>query len=670
MNTAVLLQLARPPGAVASSTEALAHVPAGAAETLLWLQPPADDAQLARADLARDGRFEALGEVHAMGSAPLWRANPSARPLWLAAIHQLPMLLDLAQAWVVRRESADLAAWARIARSWLAVMGTGELAGGDAQVEAKRIEHCVTALLLLRRGGGLRQLPPRLVLCLVDRLAGEAEYLLSRLNQAGRQRSSQLYAAYLATGLLGPCLAARSRARAWAHAAQVRELLAASVLADFGADGVHGQGAAQLHRPALLMALSFVALARALDHPLPQALHRRLRAALEFSLWTTLPDGAVALANDGEAASNRPLLATGAALYLLPHLDHVATGGRRGEAPEGLGRHFAQAGYVALRDGWHDEAGAQHLFCDCPVLGAGSRSGEERFSLSYSIAGHQVLVDTGGDTVTIDGRTPARQGAAPRRSGRRGAPWQTPAVELPPALVRLGTRSALLRAGAPTDPRQPAHTRCLAYVMRQYVLLVDRVQAGDGARHEACFTLQFAADWQDRIVAEEDGGRAAVLRGVSQHASSDWRLLLDVPAAHLHLGSEWLPRRNGRRQPAPCLRATQEFRAEAFFACAIAPQASGCAVHALAARHGAGRSVLTVTGESAGRPFVDRLVVHWQEPGLVIRPDYHGRAGLALERRVDGVLEHLMLAEAGEWFSRLRPVHAGRMADAAGDLEW
>jgi hypothetical protein len=236
--------------------------------------------------------------------------------------------------------------------------------------------------------------------------------------------------------------------------------------------------------------------------------------------------------------------------------------------------------------------------------------------------------------------------------------------------VRLGTRSALLRAGAPKDASGPAHTRCLAYVMRQYVLLVDRVQASDGAVHEACFTLQLAAEWQDRIVAEEDGGRGAVLRGVSPRPSSDWRLLLDAPAARLHLGSEWLQRTHGRPQPAPCLRATQDFRDEAFFACAMAPQADGCAVHALDARHGAGRSVLTVTGESAGRAFVDRLVVHWQEPGLLIRPDYHTRAGLALERRVDGTLQHLMLAETGEWFTSLRPVHASRVPDAAGDLEW
>jgi hypothetical protein len=105
-------------------------------------------------------------------------------------------------------------------------------------------------------------------------------------------------------------------------------------------------------------------------------------------------------------------------------------------------------------------------------------------------------------------------------------------------------------------------------------------------------------------------------------------------------------------------------------AAAIGPHDSDFAIHGLEARHGAGRSVVCVNGESGGEPFADRLVVHWQEPGLVMRADYLARAAFALERRAGGRLQHLLLAEADDWFSCLRPVHAPQAPDAAGDLEW
>ena len=138
---------------------------------------------------------------------------------------------------------------------------------------------------------------------------------------------------------------------------------------------------------------------------------------------------------------------------------------------------------------------------------------------------------------------------------------------------------------------------------------------------------------------------------------------LDAPGAEVDLSA-------GDAQAGPRLRARQDFRGETFFAAAIGPQGSAFAIHGLEARHGAGRSVLCVTGEHEGEAFVDRLVVHWHEPGLVMRGDYLARAAIALERRSAGKLQHLLLAQAADWFSCLHPVHAPRAPDAAGDLEW
>jgi hypothetical protein len=152
----------------------LRRMPAAAARALLRMQPAADAGHLRRADLAREGKFEAVGEVHALGLAPRWLHNPSKDAEWLIAVHKLSMLVDLAQAWRLRRDPQDVAAWCRIVDGWLMDMGTGELATSDAQVEAKRVEHCIVSLLLLQQSSGLDLVPASLIHGLMLRIADEA----------------------------------------------------------------------------------------------------------------------------------------------------------------------------------------------------------------------------------------------------------------------------------------------------------------------------------------------------------------------------------------------------------------------------------------------------------------------------------------------------------------
>ena len=602
MNGTALRQLAwrALPRAMPAPGGGLAHVNAGAAETLLWLQPPVDAGQLARARLARSGLV--------------------AGPAWT-------MLLDLAQAWTAQRAPEDLAAWTRIAEACV----SAPPARDSAQAEAARVVDVTIALLALRRGGALQQLPPALLPALLDRIGSEVDQILRKLKPAGSERSWQLYAAYLAAGVLGPCMPRRGRSLAAMLAKQARELLVANLLADFRADGSHCERSPQRHRATLHTALSFVALARALDDALPPAMHARLRAALDYSLWSTLPDGGIP-GGHADAAPHRALLALGAALYWLPSLEFAASGGGRGEPPDPLTRHFADAGRVVARSSWHD-AQAQHLFHDC----RGTAAGGNGLAFCYTIAGRRVVVD------------PVLE-----RPLRSAAPTAPP-------LVRAGRHSLVVRSSAAAE-RGVTHSRCLAYVLHRYVLVVDRFHAPDGSAHPASLSLQFATDWQDRIGLHQEA-RGALLRGMAPRPCADWQVLLDAPDAQVELAES-------RGEAGPCLRARQDFRGETFLAAAIGPHGSALALHALEARHGAGRSVLCVSGESEGESFVDRLVVHWHEPGLVMRPDYLARAALALERRCAGKLQHLLLAQAGDWFSCLHPVHAPGAPDAAGDLEW
>ena len=104
----------------------------------------------------------------------------------------------------------------------------------------------------------------------------------------------------------------------------------------------------------------------------------------------------------------------------------------------------------------------------------------------------------------------------------------------------------------------------------------------------------------------------------------------------------------GVKQAAPRLQARRMLTAEAFWSCVIAPEAGDFSVTDLRVRHGEGCTIATVTGETSGRRFVDRLLVHWEQPGLVVRPDYQALAPVVLERRIDGALAHLLVVGAEE----------------------
>jgi hypothetical protein len=702
---------ARTPGGPGSADEpaSVARIPARAAQALLRLQPPADAGHLRRAELARSGRFEAVGEVHAIGAPPRWLHNPSRDPEWLIAVHKLPMLVDLAHAWRLRRDARDVAAWCRIVDEWLTGMGTGELACSDAQVEAKRIEHCIVSLLLLQETGALELVPADLVRGLLHRIAEEAGYLLAHLKPSRNHRTFQLYAAFLAGSLVGPCLPGAAALVAAAQEGVARELLVQNLLADFGPDGVHCELSTHYHQITLEAALGFVAIARGLAIQLPAALHERLRAALAFSAWITLPDGEIPLINDSDNGFHQPLLALGAELYDSRTLAFVASAGNCGVPPQALSHHFHDAGYLVMRDTWSagaGDAGPQHLFYDCARLGAGSHAHYDLFSFCYTVAGRQVVVDPGRytydpepgadgidwrhrfkrtaahNTVCIDGRdqtrylSKARKPAAGlhRLDRERVAPGGSkhgPAVEVGNATVTLGARSALVCASAISREYTPVHTRCLAYVLRQYVLVIDRVHAEDGQRHQASFHLQFAAEWQDRIaLTRSDRGVELAAHAAGDDERVAWRLLLDAPGAEVELGRGLVSKAYGHKQPAPCLDARRELRDEAFWTCVVAPEGSACTVTGLQVRHGEGCSIATVTGTSFGRPFVDRLLVHWNEGGLVIRPDYHLRASMVLERRVGGALDHLLAAGVDDWFTQLTPAQGRLAPDAEGKLEW
>ncbi|MEY2690125.1 MAG: hypothetical protein RL375_4325 [Pseudomonadota bacterium] len=645
----------------------------------LHAEPGADTLERARGLL--QGTYRLVGVAHRVASDIDWRANPSADAEWLIALHKLPMLVDLAQAWRSSGDRRYLDTWAGLAGAWLERMGTGELSCSDAQVEAKRIEHCILALALLHDSQGLAEVPAALLAALRDRLADEAAYVLGHLKPARNHRTFQLYAVVLAGLALGPSRADdAARRRAAEQAALATDLLCANLLNDFGPDGVHCELSTHYHQITLETALGFVAVCRAAGVTLPEALDTRLRAALAYASWITLPDGEIPLINDSDTGDHRPMLALGARLYGDALAEFVASAGQRGEPARATSRHFDAAGYVIMRDRWgHDSASAataQHVFHDCAGLGAGSHAHYDLFSFCWTVGGQQVVVDPGRysynaepdaqgidwrhrfkrtgahNTVCIDGLdqtrylSKARQPAAGLHKLDRsrlapGASKHGPAVQVIAPLVHLGAHSDVVLASARSHEYEPVHTRCLVFMQHQYLLVIDQVTSHDGQAHDATLHLQLAAPWLGCVATEAQAG------GLSCRAPG-WQIVLQAPGAATQLGSAWVSRTYGDKQPAPQFAARSRFTGQTSFATLLAPHTDALHITSMHTELGSQRAQVLVHGQCQGVAFTDSVELDWPVDPAARNGGGARPGGYRLERRQAGRCVNQMASAAAE----------------------
>lgn len=633
--------------------------------------PAASAAQLANADALLEGRFCAVGECFALGARFSWTLNPSRDKEWQIAHHKFYGAVDLAQAYRATGRADYLARWHGLIESWLDEMGSGFITASDAQVEAKRLEHWVTSFLLIREGGGAAALPAGFLRRFLGRLGAEAAYVAAHLRPARNHRTFQLYALFL-VGLVFPELR-----RAHGLVAQGRDGLCANLAHDFGADGVHIELSSHYHQITLETALSFVDLAQRNGIALPPGLIERLQRAAEFAMWLTWPDGRLPLINDADDSDHRPLFALAARLFKDAQLAWTASGGARGVAPAPRSKRFAQSGYFVLGDGWgHDAesfARRQHVFYDCGPLGEGSHSQYDLFNLTYFAGGRPILVDPGRytycadpgadgidwrhvfkstashNTVTIDGRDQTRYLSKSKtpppgfeRYERAVHPHKHgPAVELAEAASHLGAAadsSDWICGTARSHEYTPLHTRLLAFVRRQYLVLIDRIDCSDGLPHRADLRFHFAAAAAGRVSLQHDARR---LRA----AGPGWQLDClgagdnDFAAA---LEAGWVSTTYGIKDPAPVLSVRQHAAGTMAFATVIASAASGVRIGRIDWSGGDGSLGVAVELATAdGAAFRDLVLLRaagaarYEEPGLA----YDG--AVLISRRAAAGLEYL-----------------------------
>ncbi|HET9700038.1 MAG TPA: alginate lyase family protein [Burkholderiales bacterium] len=610
--------------------------------------PPATPGQLANADKVLAGRYDIVGEEHVLAPGFSWRRNPSRDKEWQIAHHKFYFAVDLAHAWRQRGDPRYLCAWRDLIASWLREMGTGFITASDAQVEAKRVEHWVLSLLLLQGTEWPRHVPGEFLRPFLERIAREADYISRNLRPSRNHRTFQLYAVFLA-GVVFP-----EFARARELVEMGRDLLTENLLRDFLEDGVHVELSSHYHNITLETALAFVELARLNGVELDRRLLERLHHAAEFSLWLQWPDGDIPLINDSDSGDHRPMLLQAARLFADSQLAAGGSLGAAGSPPAEAARHFPEAGYFVLRDGWGGDAGGyarrQHVFYDCGGIGAGSHYHADLFSFCYHLNGTPLVVDPGRytydanpdscgvdwrrefkstayhNTVTVDGRDQTRylsKSMNPPPGIERYDRTRHPSKRGPePELVEkdwfLGRDSAWVWGTARSHEYSPLHSRWLVHMGRDYLFVFDLVEPRDGEPHEAALHLHLAARWLGAAaLAEEEG--CAVLRGEGWQIRS----LLEG-GARATLASGWVSTTYGVKQVAPVLRVGRAGQGALVFASLLGPDAPRFRVQRFAREQSAGGQCFVVEGLRAGVRFSDRFFLDSgggdaAAPGLLYR---------------------------------------------------
>jgi uncharacterized heparinase superfamily protein len=578
------------------------------------LTPPRPD-NVAVARAVAEGRFTLIGETYELGHDPSWQRNPSRDKEWLIAHHKFVWAPDLVHAFRETGDETFLRTWARLVDSWLREMGTGFIAQSDAQVEAKRVEHWIASLGLLRGTEWRGVIDGALLRRMVERLGAEAVYISEHLKPVRNHRTFQLLSVFL-VGALYPELDRAEELRSLG-----RDLLTENLLAEIHPDGVHIELSTHYHQLVCESAVAFAETARAAGVELDAALLERIHRALEFSLWLQWPDGTIPLIGDSDVGDHRPLLARGAALFDDDRLRWGATLGRKGTPPTQRSRAFASTGYAVLRDGWGRDpesyAGRTHVLYDAALLGEGSHSHYDLFSFTLYCDGAPAIVDPGRFTYSSD---PDENGVDWRHHFKATAAHNTVTIDAldqtrylsrtkhgPDVVVEdrawlLGERSDWIRARARSQEYAPVHERLFLFLAGEVIVIVDRIDPADDEPHRAELRFHLPETEARTVGWDETGG---ALRVTTERCVLH-SLVPDGAVARLDHG--WVSRLYGVKHPAPVVSVARAGRGETVFCSVLAPRHVRIdAVERVPV--GDGSLSLQVVGSGSAGGFSDTLLV-------------------------------------------------------------
>ena len=472
--------------------------------------PVVDTVETAREKIENilNNRFEFNQESHAISSPIRWTVNPSHDREWLILLHKFYYAVGLGMAYHETKAPRYVEKWVELTSSWIDAVPLEFL---PSDVAGRRIQNWIFAhyyFVTLHQSTGIGS---EFYVRFLESLHRQVCYLREHLTPARNHRTLELCAIFLAA-VVFPEFA---EAEDWL--AFSTQELSSNIQTDFLPDGVHCELSTDYHHLVIKNYLWVCRLAQLNHVDMPESIDKGIKKALEFSVYSHRPDGAIPSLSDGDSRSFLDLLEQGYELYGSEHLKYVSSQGKTGTPPGDRSRGFAASGYYILRSGWGDQDESyqdqRYLIFDCGPVGAGNHGHLDLLSFEMAAYGKPLIVDPGRytydesgetnwralfrgtayhNTVLVDGKNQTRYEWKKNRFKITGP---EPERELKAFVSHQGLD--YVHGVARSHEYPVVHERKMAFINGEYWVIVDLLRATEPHTYDLLFHLSPSA--QDRV---------------------------------------------------------------------------------------------------------------------------------------------------------------------------
>jgi hypothetical protein len=507
---------------------------------------------------------------------PTWAEDPYDDLSWLRTYHSLGWLQAASRAYTMTGDPAFADDVRRYVLSWIRSNAPDDPRSTRAWYDgsvALRTDALVGMLPVLRTAMDTSELEE-----LFDALALHGATLAGYLDDPRWTAHNHNLFHALSLHNLATAVPELERADEWRERARARmnELLTEML----DADGVSTEQAAAYHYTALRLFLEADEYLKAHGDRLGDAERALLARGSRFAALLPTPGGVLPAIGDTEYGEPAPWgLMAGMDRSGLgtPEAAYVLTCGREGERPPDLS-FFPASGLAIVRPSYGEDGEWRDDLQVVVDMGPDRRPHGHYDTLN-------VVVSARGEQLLIDGGGPYQYGVAERRELIEAQSHNTVIVDgggYEPGTVTVETvvdnpMVASVEAWHEKS-RGVRHERTVLVLKPDVILIVDRLRATDGNRHN--FDLRYHLD-PDAQASEQSGGQIIRVRGAGMGikvVASTGRLVDGDPTT-----TGWVTPRHGVRVQAPVLSYQQAGRA-AWFVTAITPAtAADAAVPSLVA---------------------------------------------------------------------------------------
>ncbi len=513
-------------------------------------------------------RFEFNQESHTTSAPIRWTENPSHDREWLILFHKFYYSVGLGMAYHETEAPRYAEKWVDLTSSWIDAVPLDFL---PSDVAGRRIQNWIFAhyyFVTLHQPTGIGS---EFYVRFLESLHRQICYLREHLTPARNHRTLELCAIFLAAVVFPEF----DEAEDWL--AFSTEELSSNIQTDFLPDGVHCELSTDYHHLVLKNYLWIRKLAQINQIDMPDSIDEGITKALEFSVYSHRPDGAIPSLSDGDSRNFLDLLEQGYELYGSEHLKYVSSQGKNGTPPENRSRGFAASGYYALRSGWGDQGSSfqdeRYLIFDCGPLGAGNHGHLDLLSFEMAAYGKPLIVDPGRytydesgetnwralfrgtsyhNTVLVDGKNQTRYEWKKNRFKITGP---EPERELKAFVSHQGLD--YVHGVARSHEYPVVHERKVAFINGEYWVIVDLLRATEPHEYDLLFHLSPPAQDRVSVIVSDDT--------LSIHSP---QLILAqplVPNVRPAIQEGFVSTSYGEKHRAPIVRLTQRASVACFF---------------------------------------------------------------------------------------------------------